>query len=141
MKDKTTKTIITQKRNAGLTRLLFALGTAAAANNNSRFEQVFGCEPKTFDEIITERRKHCLDNDQTLKLFPDEFPEGDDSTIFQRDRTRNPQLEGQFKKKPGTIVAESSHTVTMEINRGRQVLSKGDAAKNEKRLTQLKNKQ
>ena len=46
-----------------------------------------------------------------------------------RDRTKNTKLEGQLKKKSGTIVAESDHTVTMETKRGGQVLSKRDIAK------------
>ena len=52
----------------------------------------------------------------------------DDSTIFLRDRPRNTELEGQFKKKPGTIVAESSHNGDKERT---QVLSKQDIAKKE----------
>ena len=41
------KSITTEKGNAGLARLLFALKTAAAANKNSPFEQVFGRKSNT----------------------------------------------------------------------------------------------
>ena len=44
---KADKTIVTERGNAGLARLLFALRTAAAANNKSPFEQVFGRKPNT----------------------------------------------------------------------------------------------
>ena len=123
------KSIITERGNAGLARLLFALRTAAAANKNSPFEQVFGGKPNTVKEIITEKPNHCLENDNTVKLSPDEFPKDDDSTIFQRDQTTNTKLEGQFEKKSGPIVAESDHTVTMETKRERQVISKRHIAK------------
>ena len=94
------------------------------ANKNSPFEQVLGRKPNTVKEIITEKPNICLENDNTLKLSPDEFPKVDDPTIFLRDRTKNTKLEGKFKKKSGTIVAESGHTVTMETKTGRQVISK-----------------
>ena len=103
---------------------------AAAANKNSPFEQVFGRKSNTVKEIITEKPNHCLENNNTLKLSPDEFPKDYDySTIFLRDRTKNTKLEGQLQKKSGTIVAESDHTVTMETKRGRQEISKRDIAK------------
>ena len=123
------KSIISEWGNTGLARLLVALRTAAAANKNSPFEQVFGRKPNTVKEIITERPNHCLEDDNTLNLCPDQFAKDDDSTIFPRDRTKNTKLEGQFKKKSGTVVAESDHTVRMETKRGRQVISKRDIAK------------
>ena len=66
------KSIITARGNAGLERLLFALRTATATNKNSPFEQVIGRKPNTIKEIITEKPKTCLDNDEALKLSPDE---------------------------------------------------------------------
>ena len=120
------KSIITERGKTGLARLLFALRTAAAANKNSPFEQVFGRKPNTVKEIKTEKPNNCLENDNTLKFSPDESP---NSTIFFRERTKNIKLEGQLKKKSGTIVAESDHTVTLETKRGRQVISKRDIAK------------
>ena len=122
------KTIITERGNTGLARLLFALRTAAAANKTSPFEQVFGRKPNTIKEI-TEKPKNCLENEETLQLSPEDFPKDDDSTIFLRDRTKNTKLEGQFKKRHGSIVAESNHTITLQNNRGRQVISKRDIAK------------
>ena len=104
------KTIITERGNTGLARLLFALRTAAAANKTSPFEQVFGRKPNTIKEIITEKPKNRLENEETLQLSPEDFPKDDDSTIFLRDRTKNTKLEGQFKKRHGSIVAESNHT-------------------------------
>ena len=62
------KTFITERGDAGLSRLLFALRTAAAANKNSQFEQVFGRKPKTLKGKLTDKQKHCLENDQNLKL-------------------------------------------------------------------------
>ena len=92
------KSIITERGNAGLARLLFALRTAAAANKISLFEQVFGCKTNAITETITEKSKNCSENDEALKLSPGEFPNNDDSTLFLRDRTKNTKLEGQFKK-------------------------------------------
>ena len=123
------KTIVTERGNASLARLLFALRTAAAANKNSPFELVFGRKPNTIKEIITEKPKNCLETEEALQLTPEDFPKDDDSTIFLRDRTKNTKLEGQFKKRQGNIVAESSHTITLENERGRQVISKRDVTK------------
>ena len=55
------KTIITEKGNAGLTRLLFALRTAATANGNSPFENAFGQKPNTIKNILIEKPKNCLE--------------------------------------------------------------------------------
>ena len=72
------KTIITERGNTGLARLLFALRTAAAANKTSPFEQVFGRKPNTIKEIITEKPKNCLENEETLQLSPEDIPKDDD---------------------------------------------------------------
>ena len=45
-------TIITEKGNAGLMRLLFVLRIAATANRNSPFENVFGHKPNTIKNYI-----------------------------------------------------------------------------------------
>ena len=124
------KSIITARGNAGLARLLLALRPAAAANKISPFEKIFGRKPNTINEIITEKPENCLANDKDLKLTPDEFPKDDGSTQFLRNRTKDTKLEGQFKKRQGTVVAGSSHTVTLENQRGRQVITKRDIAKN-----------
>ena len=123
------KTIVTEKGNTGLARLLFALRTAATINKDSPFELVFGRKPNTIKEIITEIPKTCLETEDALQLTPEDFPKDDDSTIFLRDKTKNTKLEGQFKKRHGSIVAESSHTITLENERGRQVIAKRDIAK------------
>ena len=123
------KTIILNKGTTGLSRLLFALRTAATANGNSPFERVFGRKPNTAKRILTEKPNKSLENDKQLQLSPEEFPKDDDSTIFLRDRTMNTKLEGQFKKKRGIIAAESSHIITIEAPRGRQTYSKRDVAK------------
>ena len=123
------KTIVTEKGNTGLARLLFALRTAATTNKDSPFELVFGRKPNTIKEIITEIPKTCLETEDALQLTPEDFPKDDDSTIFLRDKTKNTKLEGQFKKRHGNIMAESSHTITLENERGRQVIAKRDIAK------------
>ena len=76
------KTINTEKGNAGLNRLLFALRTAATTNGSSLFENVFGQKPNTIKKIIIEKPKHCLENDSTLQLSPEDFQKDTDSTQF-----------------------------------------------------------
>ena len=49
--------------------------------------------------------------------------------VFLRDRTKNPKLESQCKKKKGTKTQEIAHTLTLDTNRRRQVVSKRDVAK------------
>ena len=92
------KTIVTEQGNAGLARLLFALRTAAAANNNSPFELVFGRKPNTIKEIITERPKTCLETEDALQLTPEDFPKDDHSTIFLRDKTKTRNLKDNSRK-------------------------------------------
>ena len=75
---------------------------------------------------------HSLEIDENLQLSPDEFPKDGDSTIFLRDRTRNTKLESQFKRKRSTIAKETTHTITMETPRGRQVHAKRDVSKTTK---------
>ena len=123
------KTIILNKGIAGLSRLLFALRMAATANGNSPFEQVFGKKPNTVKSILAEKPNKYLENDKQLQLSLDEFPKDDDYRIFLRDRTKITKLESQFKKKRETLAAESSHTITIETQRGRQTYSKRDVAK------------
>ena len=123
------KTIITEKGNVGLTRLLFALRTAATANGNSPFENVFGQKPNTIKNILIEKPNNCLENDSALQLSPEDFPKDNDPTILMRNKTKNTKLEGHFKQRKGRIVSESDHLITMETKRGRQTISKRDIAK------------
>ena len=125
----TDKTVILIEGTTGLSRLLFALRTAATTNGNSPFERVFGRKPNPVNCILTEKPNKCSENDKQLQLSPEELPKNDDSTVFLRDRTKNTKLESQFKKKRGTIAAESSHTITIETPRGGQTYSKRDLAK------------
>ena len=137
------KSILTEKRNAGINRLLFALRTTATTNSVSPLEKVFGQKPNTVKNLIIEKPKPCLENDKTLQLSPEEFPRDYDSTVFMRNKTRNTKLEGQFSKKKGNIVQETEHTVTMSTPRGRQVISKRDIVKvkkTKKRFLQPKEK-
>ena len=127
------KSIITEKGNAGINRLLFALRTTAATNSISLLEKVFGQKPNTVKNLIIEKPKPCLQNDNTLQLPPEDFPRDDDSAIFMRNKTRNTKLEGQLSKKKGNIVQETEHTITMSTPRGRQIISKRDIAKTKKR--------
>ena len=69
------KTIITEKRNAGLTRLLFALRTAVTANRNSPFENVFGQKPNTIKNILIEKPKNCLEKRQCPTTLTRRLPE------------------------------------------------------------------
>ena len=135
------KTIITEKGNAGLTRLLFALRIAATANGSSPFENVFGHKPNTIKNISIEKPKPCLENDRDLQHSPEDFSRDNVSTILMRDRTKNTKLEGHFKERKGRIVRENDHTVTMETSRGRQVISKRDMVntKTESVILQPKN--
>ena len=123
------KPILTEKGNAEISRLLFALRTTAATNNSSPFDKVFGQKPNTIKNLLIEKPKSCLENDNLLQLSPEDFPKDDDSTILMRNKTRNTKLEGQFAKKKGQIVSESDHTITKATPRGRQVISKRDVAK------------
>ena len=123
------KSNLTEKGHSEITRLLFALRTTAATNNSSPFDKVFGQKPNTTKNLLIEKPKSCLENDNTLQLSPEDFPKDDDSTILMRNKTRNTKLEGQFAKKKGQIVTESEHTNTMDTPRGRQVNSKRDVAK------------
>ena len=90
---------------------------------------MFGQKPNTIKNLLIEKPKTCLENDNTLQLSPEDFPKDDDSTIIMRNKTRNTKLEGQFAKTKGQIVTESEHTITMDTPRGRQVISKRDVAK------------
>ena len=89
---------------------------------------MFGQKPNTIKNLLIEKPKSCLENDNTLQLSPEYFPKDDDSTILMRNKTRNTKLEGQFAKKKGQI-SESEHTITMATPKGRQVISKRDVAK------------
>ena len=99
---------------------------------------MFGRKPNTIKSLLTEKPKNCLENDDTLQLSPDDFPKDDDSTVFLRDKTKNTKLESQFKKKKGTITNETKHTITMDTNRGRQVISKRDVVKTKSASTSPK---
>ena len=82
------KTIVIERGNAVLARLLFALRSAAGVNKISPFEQVFSRKPNTIKEIITEKQKNFLENDETLQLSPNDFPKDDDTTILLRNKTK-----------------------------------------------------
>ena len=90
---------------------------------------MFGRKPNTIKSLLTEKPRNCLENDSTRQLSPDDFPKDDDSTVFLRDRTKNTQLESQFKKKKGIITKETAHTLPLDTTRDRQVVSKREVAK------------
>ena len=92
------KSILTEKGNVGNTRLLFAFRTAAATNSSSPFDKVFGQKPNTVKNLLKEKPKTCLENDNTLQLSPEDFRE---TTILQslcETKQRTPNSKDSLQK-------------------------------------------
>ena len=54
----------------------------------------------------------CFSDTSDIKLTETDFESGQDSAILVRERTRGSKLEGAYKKKKGTLLEETEHTVT-----------------------------
>ena len=88
-------------------------------------------EPKTIKKLVTSRELPILESSEELKLSPSDFELGQDSTIFVRERVRGTKLENAYKKRKGTILDQSQHTITF-LPAGKTqetIISKRDIAK------------
>ena len=47
-----------------------------------------------------------------MKLTETDFESGQDSAILVRERTQGTKLEGAYKKRKGTLLEQSNHTIT-----------------------------
>ena len=68
-------------------------------------------EPNTIKRLVI-NRDQCISDTSEIKLTETDFESGQESAILVRERTRRSRLEGAFKKKKGTLLEETKHTVT-----------------------------
>ena len=70
----------------------------------------------------------CFADTSDIKLTETDFESGQDSAILVRERTRGSKLEGAYKKKKGTLLEETEHTVTfLSAGKGKAtIMSKRD---------------
>ena len=81
-------------------------------NGKSPYEKYVGIEPNTIKKLVTSRELPISESSEELKLSPSDFESGQDSTIFVRERVRGTKLENAYKKRKGTILDQSQHTIT-----------------------------
>ena len=97
-----------------------------SATKKSPYERYTGQEPNIIKRIVTNTTQFFSEKPE-IELTP-EFESGQDSTIMIRERARGSKLEGAFKKRKGTLLENSNHTITF-LPAGRtasRIISKRD---------------
>ena len=105
------KKILITKDNTGISEILFALRMNPSATKKSPYEQNTGQEPNKIKRIITNTNQFFSEKPE-IELTADDFESGQDSTMMVRERARGSNLEGAFKKRKGTLLEHSNHTIT-----------------------------
>ena len=108
---RTNNKITVSKDNSGISEILFALRMYPSDNEKSAYEKNTGREPNTIKKLKTEPFR-CISEPSTVKLSDTDFESGQDSTILVRERTRGTKLEGAYKKRRGTLLEQTNHTIT-----------------------------
>ena len=128
---RTNKQIVLQRDHSGLSEILFALRMYPTRNGKSPYEKYVGIKPNTIKKLVTSRELPISDSSEEVKLSPSDFESGQDSTIFVRERVRGTKLENVYKKRKGTLLDQSQHTITF-LPAGKTqetIISKRDIAK------------
>ena len=131
--------ILKEKTNKLFYELLTALRQNKKRDGTSPFEKHTGRKPNSLTSVLVDlyKRLNTSEFDRSVNLEKlDEFPRDDDSLVFVRDRMKKGKLAGLFKKKRGRIVAESTHTVTLQDGKKTTLLSKREIAKNPEQSVQ-----
>ena len=108
---RTNNKIIVSKDNSGISEILFARRMYPSANEKTAYEKSTGFEPNTIKKLVTEPFG-CISDRSTVTLSDTDFESGQDSTILVRERTRGTKLEGAYKKRKGTLLEQTNHTIT-----------------------------
>ena len=117
---RTNTNFLISKEKSGISNILFALRSEKGPDRKSAFERQNGRKPNTVKLRMIEK---CIsDQDPRIEIEPEDVYEEADSTILVRERIRGTKLEGAFKKVKCQIVGESTHTITILPNTGRQVV-------------------
>ena len=107
------KKIIITNYKTGLSEILFALRMNPSATKKSPYERYTGQEPNTIKRIKPNTNQFFSEKPE-FELTVDDFESGQDSTIMIRERARGSKLEGAFKKRKGTLLEHSNHTITFQ---------------------------
>ena len=75
------------------------------------YERYTGKEPNTVKRLV-KNQGNTISGSQDFKLKETDFESGQDSTILVRERVRGSQLEGAYKKRKGTLLSQSEHSIT-----------------------------
>ena len=111
------KKVVLDKDKAGLYEILFSLRINKSKEKDMPFMQN-GKEPNTL-KCINIQKPDVLENEE-MTLEMEDFERDQDSTNLVREKSRVIKLEGTFKKKPGQVVGESSHTIEFLPKGGKQ---------------------
>ena len=123
--------ILKEKKNKLFYELVTALRQNKKRDGISPFEKQTGRKPNSITSILVDLYKelNTLEFDKSVNLEQlEQFPRDDDSLIFVRNRQNKGKLAGLFKKRRGRVVAESTHTVSLDDGKKLTVLSKRDIA-------------
>ena len=82
-----------------------------SAKRRSPYECYTGQEPNTIKRLVINKRQFISETPE-VELTGEDFESGQDSSIMVRERTRGSKLEGAFKKRKGTLIEDSNHTIT-----------------------------
>ena len=127
---RTNKQIILERDHSGLSEILFALRMYSTRNGKSPYKKYVGIDPNTVKKLVTSRESPISESSE-VKLSPSDFESGQDSTIFVRERVRGTKLESAYKKRKGTLLDQSQHTITfLPAGKSQEtIISKRDIAK------------
>ena len=127
---RTNKQIILERDHSGLSEILFALRMYPTRNGKSPYKKYVGIDPNTVKKLVTCRESPISESSE-VKLSPSDFESGQDSTIFVRERVRGTKLESAYKKRKGTLLDQSQHTITfLPAGKSQEtIISKRDIAK------------
>ena len=127
---RTNKQIILERDHSGLSEILFALRMYPTRNGKSPYKKYVGIDPNTVKKLETSRESPISESSE-VKLSPSDFESGQDSTIFVRERVRGTKLESAYKKRKGTLLDQSQHTITfLPAGKSQEtIISKRDIAK------------
>ena len=72
-----------------------------------------GKDPNTVKSNVVKRFMDISAQDSAVDFQPSDFQDELDSTILVRERAKGPKIEPTFAKKPGKIINETNHTVSI----------------------------
>ena len=115
------KQIKLTKDKSGLSEILYALRVSKKKDGRSPIEKHMGKEPNTVKSNLVGKFMDTSERDPKLDFQPSDFQDETDSTILVRERSKGSKLESKFAKKTGTVVNETSHTVSILPEKSKMV--------------------